>query len=105
MDEKNTILIHQLPADVQVYIIDYIPFKTWPLAYQFLPSAFDQALTWKNCNLDKLDTVEDDIVELILRHVSKIKCMLWSCAVWNSSINSSIFIQKCVELENSPVKG
>ena len=99
MAEKSTILIQQLPIDVQVHILQFIPFKNWPLASELLPLALSQPTTWKKCNIDRLEILEDEVVQLITHHVQHIQVLSWNCAIWNCKISIGDFLQNFVQLE------
>ena len=80
MEQRKVLCIDDLPQDIQLEILKYVPLKSWPLATDILPSGLAAACIWKRLDLDVVDDICDGIVALLLDNACSIRCMTWNCA-------------------------
>ena len=99
MEQRKVLCIDDLPHDIQLEILKYVPLKSWPLATDILPSGLAAACIWKQLDLDVVDDICDGIVALLLDNACSIRCMTWNCAAWTSKSNVSLVLHQLLEVE------
>ena len=101
----NLLCIDQLPSDVQLEILKFIPVYQWPLVKKLLRLGLSASCIWKKFDLDELDDISDGIVELLVKNARSVRCMTWTSSVWNSSYNFSLVLQSFLNIQSLSLAG
>ena len=96
---ERRVTLDILPRELQTKILELVPLNLWPHLKQILPLGLDSHSVWKNINFDKIDEVDDDLVDLVLLHKDSIKKLVWNFTTWRSSINCNLVLQRFDNLE------
>ena len=96
---ERRITLDILPREIQTKIIQLVPLNLWPHLKNILPLGLDCHCVWKSINFDKIEEVDDDLVDLVLLHNDSIKKLVWNFTTWSSSINCNLVLQRLDNLE------